>query len=155
MEERKLKSLLKFYKKHNVKVELIIKTRGGIVIRGQIIKLNKLLKRYIIIKSLDNSPIKIFLEDIVYDTLIPINFIIESKKNKKNKKERDNISSKLRFDVFRRDKYVCQYCGACGPGVELEVDHVIPVSKGGTDNIDNLKTSCFNCNRGKGDNLKE
>ena len=45
---------------------------------------------------------------------------------------------------------MCQYCGACGRDVELEVDHVIPVSRGGTDDLKNLKTSCRECNRGKG-----
>ena len=45
---------------------------------------------------------------------------------------------------------MCQYCGAAGPKVELEVDHKIPVSRGGTDDIDNLTTACFKCNRGKG-----
>ena len=37
--------------------------------------------------------------------------------------------------------------------VELEVDHVIPISRGGTDDISNLKTACFKCNRGKGDSI--
>ena len=41
--------------------------------------------------------------------------------------------------------------GARAPDVELEVDHKIPVSRGGTDDEKNLITKCFNCNRGKGD----
>jgi hypothetical protein len=59
------------------------------------------------------------------------------------------VSKKLRFDVFKRDGFKCQYCGSVPPIVVLEVDHIIPVSKKGTDEIDNLITSCFDCNRGK------
>lgn len=60
------------------------------------------------------------------------------------------ISKKIRFDVFKRDGFKCQYCGNHPPIVVLEVDHIMPVSKDGTDEIDNLVTSCFDCNRGKG-----
>lgn len=59
------------------------------------------------------------------------------------------LSKKLRFEVFKRDCFKCQYCGSVPPIVILEVDHIIPVSKNGTDEIDNLITSCFDCNRGK------
>ena len=97
---------------------------------------------------------KIFFDDIIEDSIIPLDFIKEdSEKKEKNKISRSVISPKLRFDVLRRDKFVCQYCGACGPDVELEVDHIIPVSRGGSDDISNLKTACINCNRGKGDRV--
>jgi len=60
------------------------------------------------------------------------------------------ISKKTRFLVFDRDKYQCRYCGkSTDDGVILEVDHVVPRSKGGTDEIENLVTACFDCNRGK------
>lgn len=64
--------------------------------------------------------------------------------------ERKPISKKLRFEVFKRDKFTCQYCGAQAPEVVLEVDHIVPISQGGTNDIMNLVTSCFDCNRGKG-----
>lgn len=60
------------------------------------------------------------------------------------------ISKGLRFDVFRRDKFTCQYCGKTPPQVALEIDHIIPLSEGGSDDFSNLITSCFECNRGKG-----
>jgi hypothetical protein len=63
------------------------------------------------------------------------------------------VSLKLRFEVFQRDNFTCQYCGKKTPEVILEIEHIIPVSKGGTDEPDNLTTSCFECNRGKGANL--
>ena len=64
---------------------------------------------------------------------------------------RKPISKKLRFEVFKRDSFTCQYCGESAPNVILEVDHIEPVSKGGTNDILNLVTSCFDCNRGKSD----
>ena len=65
-------------------------------------------------------------------------------------KKRRAISKTLRFEVFKRDGFACQYCGSKPPQATLEVDHVRPVSAGGDDVIDNLLTSCFDCNRGKG-----
>lgn len=62
---------------------------------------------------------------------------------------RENISNSVRFKVFKRDHFTCQYCGRSG--VELEVDHIEPVSKGGTNDIGNLITACKDCNRGKRD----
>lgn len=51
--------------------------------------------------------------------------------------------------VFKRDGYTCQYCGA--KGKKLEADHIIPFSKGGSDSLQNLTTSCQRCNRQKKD----
>lgn len=65
--------------------------------------------------------------------------------------KRKPISKKLRFEVFKRDKFTCQYCGKSAPDVVLEVDHIKPVAKGGTNDIMNLVTSCMECNRGKSD----
>jgi len=66
-------------------------------------------------------------------------------------KARSPIGKKKRFDVFKRDGFKCQYCGAMPPDTTLEVDHIVPVSGGGDDSADNLITACFGCNRGKGD----
>lgn len=65
------------------------------------------------------------------------------------------ISNSLRFEVFQRDKHTCQYCGRRPPEVELEVDHLIPVARGGTDVFENLITSCRECNSGKSAKLIE
>lgn len=62
---------------------------------------------------------------------------------------RKPVGKKLRFEVFKRDSFTCQYCGKKSPDVTLNVDHIDPVVKGGTNNIMNLITSCFDCNSGK------
>lgn len=67
--------------------------------------------------------------------------------------QRALVTPKIRFEVLKRDNFTCQYCGAHGEGVVLEVDHIIPISKGGTSDMGNLITACFDCNRGKGSDL--
>ena len=64
--------------------------------------------------------------------------------------ERKPISSKIRFEVFKRDSFTCQYCGRSAPNVVLEVDHITPVNGGGGNEMANLITACHDCNRGKG-----
>lgn len=64
--------------------------------------------------------------------------------------KRAGLSKKTRFEVFKRDGFTCQYCGAHPPEAILECDHIKPVADGGLDDQDNLVTACFNCNRGKG-----
>ena len=66
--------------------------------------------------------------------------------------KRKSISKKVRFEVLKRDKFTCQWCGksAVQDDVILEIDHIVPVKEGGDNNILNLVTSCFDCNRGKG-----
>jgi hypothetical protein len=66
---------------------------------------------------------------------------------------RKSISIKTRFEVFKRDGFKCVYCGNTPNESKLEIDHIVPVSKGGTNLIQNLIRSCFDCNRGKSNNL--
>jgi hypothetical protein len=68
---------------------------------------------------------------------------------KDQKDKRDSISKRMRFEVFKRDSFKCQYCGKKAPDVILEVDHIEPVSKGGKTDMLNLVTACYSCNRGK------
>lgn len=64
--------------------------------------------------------------------------------------EREPISKRLRFEVFKRDGFICQYCGSHPPEIILHIDHVRPVATGGRSDIDNLVTACLECNSGKG-----
>lgn len=60
------------------------------------------------------------------------------------------VSKSLRFEIFRRDAFTCQYCGRRPPNSVLEVDHILPICEGGDDDPSNLVTSCYDCNHGKG-----
>lgn len=66
---------------------------------------------------------------------------------------RNPISKKERFNLFKRDSFTCQYCGCKSPEVVLEVDHIIPIAENGSNELINLITSCFDCNRGKGKSM--
>lgn len=62
-------------------------------------------------------------------------------------------SLRLRFQVLQRDRFACRSCGASPAtqaGIELQVDHVTPWSKGGETVFENLQTLCNRCNLGKG-----
>lgn len=64
---------------------------------------------------------------------------------------RKPLSAKLRALVLSRDRSRCLMCGEtpATPGVTLEVDHVVAVDDGGTDDLENLATLCRRCNVGK------
>ena len=59
------------------------------------------------------------------------------------------VSVRTRFEVFKRDCFTCQYCARKSPEVVLELDHIVPVCENGSDDVINLRTSCWECNRGK------
>ena len=68
-----------------------------------------------------------------------------------DKRKRKQIGAKKRFNVLRRDSFKCQYCGVNADNGVLHIDHVVPFASGGSDDIDNLITSCDKCNFGKSD----
>lgn len=74
-------------------------------------------------------------------------------KETKRRRTSRNISERMRFRILVRDGFTCQSCGASplkSRGVELHVDHIIPWSKGGETEDENLETKCSKCNLGKG-----
>lgn len=80
-------------------------------------------------------------------------FSVELLPNKtKSKRKRTNVPRGMRHEVFKRDNYACVECGASkSDGATLHIDHIIPVNKGGTDELDNLQTLCSDCNLNKSD----
>ena len=90
-----------------------------------------------------------FRRGFVYNVLL----ICKTHRSKgKNKRRKTNIPRGLRHEVFKRDNYTCVECGARkSDGATLHVDHKIPVSKGGTDELSNLQTLCSDCNLNKSD----
>lgn len=86
-----------------------------------------------------------------------ITYMDEQVKYKKSAKaQRALMTKKLREYVKERDCYTCQCCGASTAQQDLlllEVDHIIPVSKGGMSTESNLQTLCWKCNRTKSDKI--
>jgi 5-methylcytosine-specific restriction endonuclease McrA len=60
-----------------------------------------------------------------------------------------------RKNILIRDRYTCQFCGRTLPASDLTLDHVIPRSRGGHTDWDNLVACCHRCNNLKGDRLPE
>lgn len=84
------------------------------------------------------------------------NIIIETEEKNseayRKKVERGKMSDSLRYDVMKRDGFRCKLCGReAEDGAKLEVDHIMPISKGGKTTMSNLQTLCKECNRGKRD----
>ena len=146
-EVKKINALLKFYYKEGVEIGLRVKSMTHLVIKGRITKKNRIGNKYVVIKGRDKKPIKIFIEDIELFSIVPLDY-----EKKEIKKQRSVIPPALRYKILKRDRFTCKSCGARAPDVELEVDHIIPVSKGGKElDEKNLETKCRDCNRGKGD----
>ena len=69
------------------------------------------------------------------------------------KRERAKMRPSLRYSILERDGFTCQLCGRSprtGDNVKLHVDHILPISKGGRTEPDNLQVLCRDCNLGKG-----
>jgi hypothetical protein len=59
------------------------------------------------------------------------------------------VTKRTRFEVLKRDNHTCRYCGGVAPDAILTVDHVLPISLGGSDDPTNLVAACRDCNMGK------
>ena len=74
------------------------------------------------------------------------------------KEQRALMTKKLRESIKRRDNYTCCNCGNSiykEPNLLLEIDHIIPIVKGGQTVENNLQTLCWKCNRAKSDKIME
>ncbi len=61
------------------------------------------------------------------------------------------VSGTLRFEVLKRAKFRCELCGISSEEKALEVDHIVPRNKGGTDDLTNVEALCYSCNAMKRD----
>ncbi|MGF1576785.1 MAG: HNH endonuclease [Cyanophyceae cyanobacterium] len=71
----------------------------------------------------------------------------------KKPSQRISIPASVRDYGFTRDKHQCQGCGKMGSQSQLQIDHIIPVAQGGSNDINNLQTLCRQCNQQKRDRM--
>lgn len=88
------------------------------------------------------------------ETIVKLIELLESKLTMTafSKEQRALMTSKLRQQIKERDNYTCQICGNSThsePNLLLEIDHILPVAKGGCTTESNLQTLCWKCNRHK------
>jgi hypothetical protein len=90
----------------------------------------------------------------VFGHICPVFFAAEAISETSEIRRRGRyIPFKTKIRVVRRDNHTCQHCGVHLRDDELEFDHVIPVSKGGSSEEHNLRLTCFGCNRDKSDKI--
>jgi hypothetical protein len=99
-----------------------------------------------------------FTVPMTEDTIAELIKLLESKLTAGAfaKEQRRLMTKKLREFIKERDNYTCCLCGNSvekEPNLLLEIDHIIPVAKGGCTTEDNLQTLCWKCNRSKSDKL--
>ncbi|MBO6006635.1 MAG: HNH endonuclease, partial [Aeriscardovia sp.] len=71
-----------------------------------------------------------------------------------SQEQRRLLTPKLRQEIMERDNYTCQICGKYMPDkVGLQIDHIIPIAKGGKTVPSNLQVLCSRCNGSKHDKL--
>lgn len=172
---------LNFPKYQNEIKELTIKNEYSKKPKGYVVKLLNYYENKLYQKSLQNPVTSFYLKVTLY--LAKINGQVYNKKEKtftsekiknlvnrlKNKNgdfyldkgiwdaisrvERGRVTNKMRFAVYKRDGYRCRYCHRSQNVAVLEVDHIIPIAKGGKSTFDNLQTLCRTCNSIKSDRL--
>ena len=70
-------------------------------------------------------------------------------KYKEFKYRRKTLNKALRYSILKRDGYKCTLCGNTAENALLEVDHIKPLCDGGLSTLDNMRTTCHLCNKGK------
>jgi hypothetical protein len=97
-----------------------------------------------------------FFEDAVcnvFGHICPVFFAAEAltETSQERRIGRKAIPFHVRMRIVRRDNYTCQHCSKHLGDDEVEFDHIIPVSKGGSSEEHNIRLTCFECNRDKSD----
>ena len=99
-----------------------------------------------------------FTVPMTEETIVELIRVLESKLTASAfaKEQRNLMTKKLREFIKNRDKFTCCNCGNsthAEPNLLLEIDHIIPVAKGGCTVEDNLQTLCWKCTRSKSDKI--
>lgn len=99
-----------------------------------------------------------FTVPMTEENIVELIKVLESKLTAKAfaKEQRALMTKKLREYIKKRDNFTCCNCGNSTykePNLLLEIDHIIPVAKGGCTVEDNLQTLCWKCNRAKSDKI--
>lgn len=143
---------LDFYKSKGIKIKFRLKNKPNYEFSGKIVSNcneNPYIEDGTFVIFDDNSQEMMFTwSEVDHETIIPIGvnpilyFI------------RPSIPDSVRQAVFNRDSHTCQHrFEGCSGKDNLEIDHIIPISLGGLSDIQNLVTSCSNCNKRKGNRM--
>jgi len=91
----------------------------------------------------------------IFGHICPVFFSAEAITETEEARRRGRyIPFKTKIRVVRRDNYTCQHCSTHLQDNEVEFDHIIPISKGGSSEEHNIRLTCFDCNRDKSDDVQ-
>ncbi|QIY92211.1 HNH endonuclease [Chryseobacterium gallinarum] len=133
---------------------LLVRILMKLDVKGKLISNPRVIRAYCFpLKKIPENKITKWIQELTDNDLIHYNSDGKTISiNRTNIFRQRLCSSKWRIivkQVFERDNYTCSYCGQYGG--KLECDHIIPFSKGGTDELENLTTACKSCNQTKKD----
>lgn len=91
----------------------------------------------------------------IFGHICPVMFVSEDISETSDKRRRGRyIAFTVKMRVVRRDNYTCQECGCHLRDDEVEFDHIIPHAKGGSSEEQNIRLTCYDCNRDKSDTVE-
>ena len=104
--------------------------------------------------SIGGKAQRYFTIPMTEETIVELINLLESKLTMSafTREQRSLMTNKLRQQIKERDNFTCKFCGNSThtePNLLLEIDHIIPVAKGGITEESNLQTLCWKCNRAK------
>jgi hypothetical protein len=146
--------------KHNSYIEKCLKS--GVLSDGS--PLGKAKRKYFEESLEDNTSMispdgipQVFLDAScnIFGHICPVFFVAEpSTETKDTRRSGRYIPRDILLKVVRRDRQICQECNQNVPDTQIEIDHIIPESKGGPVSVENLRVLCKNCNRTKNNSLE-
>lgn len=91
----------------------------------------------------------------VFGHLCPVYFVAEPlTETEEERRTGRYIPFETKIRIVRRDNYTCQICDKHLNDSEVEFDHIIPLSKGGSSEEHNIRLTCYNCNRDKSNKVQ-
>lgn len=154
--------LLEDAEEHNEYLKECLRTNkygdGKRLIKEKKILFEKMLQSFDPKDCLAAEPPKYFLEMSckIFGHICPVFFsgeeFTETKTLRNNSR---NIPRDVLIKVIKRDGQICQKCYKYVPETDIELDHIIPISKGGPTTVENLRVLCFDCNRTKLNSISE
>ena len=121
----------------------------------------EMFEKDLVKKNLDSYPDsipEILLEASckIFGHMCPVFFVVEPFTETKVKRSKNrNIPTHIKLRIARRDNYTCQVCGKHLNDFDIEFDHKIPLSKGGSSEESNIQILCIDCNRAKSAKIPE
>jgi len=122
---------------------------GKVLGRHGFVKRNRTNRTWQLLGFEDLKPVEI--EELITACQEKLEEYVESRGPEAIWGKRSSVSGPVRYEVLKRAKFRCDLCGVGADVKALQVDHIIPRSRDGSDDLSNLQALCYTCNATKGD----